>query len=450
MGRLETARDNHITRWVLPTASRLLIEAACKDAPVRPLDEVAHIEMGQSPSGESCNQDGDGVLLIGGPADLGLKYPDATRWTNQPTKLCRQGDIIVCVRATIGEPRWSDGVYCLGRGVAGIRPLSSDIDSRFLFRIIEGNEDWLRSQGTGTTFKTISKVHLARIKVPIIPKDEQQQISSFLQWIEDNSGNHPDFSAAPPLPLRVSEQQRIVAKIEALAAKIREAENLRQLVKWEQGRLFGSLIEQIVINELVGTPKKKLIELVEKDRGISYGVVLTGSPHSEGIPTLRAGDLRMFHVRLDNVKLIDPEIEIKYKRTRLLGNEVLLRIRGGIGEVALCPNEIIGGNVSREIAVIPVIDSIIPRFIMYLISSPSIQQMMIAKLRGTSYIGINLKDVRNLPIPVVSLDTQKAIIDRLDAMRSQLNMLSHLQAQTAAELDALLPAILDRAFKGEL
>ena len=187
MGRLVTARDNHITRWVLPTASRLLIEAACKDAPIRHLDEVVHIEMGQSPSGESCNQDGDGVLLIGGPADLGLKFPNATRWTNQPTKLCRDGDIIICVRATIGEPRWADGIYCLGRGVAGLRPLDSKLDSRFLFRIVEGNEDWLRSQGTGTTFKTISKVHLARIKVPIIPKHEQKQISSFLDWLEDNS-----------------------------------------------------------------------------------------------------------------------------------------------------------------------------------------------------------------------------------------------------------------------
>ena len=150
--------------------------------------------MGQSPSGESCNQDGDGVLLIGGPADLGLKFPNATRWTNQPTKLCRNGDIVICVRATIGEPRWADGIYCLGRGVAGLRPLDSKLDSRFLFRIVEGNEDWLRSQGTGTTFKTISKVHLAKIKVPIIPRHEQEQIGSFLDWLEDNPGKRPDFN----------------------------------------------------------------------------------------------------------------------------------------------------------------------------------------------------------------------------------------------------------------
>lgn len=127
MARLANARNNHMTRWVIPVAKRLLIEEACKNAPTRPLGEVAHIEMGQSPDGDSCNDDGDGVPLIGGPADLGTEFPQTARWTNFPTKLCRSGDIIVCVRATIGEPRWADGIYCLGRGVAGIRPVDKNL-----------------------------------------------------------------------------------------------------------------------------------------------------------------------------------------------------------------------------------------------------------------------------------------------------------------------------------
>src|SRR5439155_4277997 len=101
-------------------ASRLFIESLSKGVPTRPLETVAVIEMGQSPDGDSCNENGEGVPLIGGPADLGLVYPQTSRWTSAPTKLSERGDIIVCVRATIGEPRWADGVYCLGRGVAGI------------------------------------------------------------------------------------------------------------------------------------------------------------------------------------------------------------------------------------------------------------------------------------------------------------------------------------------
>src|SRR5690349_11317754 len=125
MARLTNARNSHITRWVLPSATRLFLDAAAKGVPTKPLDEVAHIEMGQSPLGDRCNNQHDGVPLIGGPADLGLVFPDISRWTTAPTKLCESGDIIVCVRATIGEPRWADGVYCLGRGVAGIRPLNT-------------------------------------------------------------------------------------------------------------------------------------------------------------------------------------------------------------------------------------------------------------------------------------------------------------------------------------
>src|SRR5581483_7696847 len=128
MARLTNARNNHITRWIIPAARKLLIDALCSNMPTKPLEEIADIEMGQSPSGESCNDNNDGIPLIGGPADLGLVFPQTTRWTNAPTKLCQPGDIIVCVRATIGEPRWADAVYCLGRGVAGIRPTDPNFD----------------------------------------------------------------------------------------------------------------------------------------------------------------------------------------------------------------------------------------------------------------------------------------------------------------------------------
>jgi type I restriction enzyme S subunit len=172
MGRLTNARRSHIERWVVPAARKLLIDAAARLGASRPLEGLAEIEMGQSPPGESCNTNQQGAPLIGGPADLGLIYPNAGRWTSAPTKQCRPGDIIVCVRATIGEPRWADKVYCLGRGVAAARPRDSSLDARFLFHVIEGNEKSLREKGTGTTFKTISKQHLASIPIPIIPLNQ--------------------------------------------------------------------------------------------------------------------------------------------------------------------------------------------------------------------------------------------------------------------------------------
>ena len=153
---------------------------------------------------------------------------------------------------------------------------------------------------------------------------------------------------------------------------------------------------------------------------------------------------------LDGVKRIDPNIEAKYRRTRLRGNEVLLRIRGGLGEVAVCPKEMIGGNVSREIAVIPVMDYLDPYYLMYALAAPSSQDLMKSKVRGTCYIGINLKDVGRLPIPVPPITEQRGIVAYFDGLRAQLDTLMQVQSEVTNELEALMPSILDKAFKGEL
>jgi type I restriction enzyme S subunit len=62
----------------------------------------------------------------------------------------------------------------------------------------------------------------------------------------------------------------------------------------------------------------------------------------------------------------------------------------------------------------------------------------------------NLNDLRKVPIPLPPLGEQRRIVAELDALQAEVDALKRLQAETATELDALLPAILDRAFKGEL
>jgi type I restriction enzyme, S subunit len=450
MGRLVTARDNHITRWVLPTASRLLIEAACKDAPIRHLDEVVHIEMGQSPSGESCNQDGDGVLLIGGQADLGLKFPNATRWTNQPTKLCRNGDIVICVRATIGEPRWADGIYCLGRGVAGLRPLDSKLDSRFLFRIVEGDEDWLRSQGTGTTFKTISKVHLARIKVPIIPKHEQEQIGSFLDWLEENPGKRPDFNFAPPLPESLSEQRRLVAKIEALAAKIEDASGLRSAVTDLSDSLLK--ISSKTFFKANNGPTGSLVDIalrITKGESPSW----QGFSYQESGPVfIRSENVLWGKLDLSRPVHIPQAFHTKLSRSQLNDGDVLINLVGAsIGRACIVPSGIGSANINQAVAVISPNKELLDNnyLLSFLLSQPT-QEILHGGKVETARPNISLADLRKLQISLPPLDEQHRIVAYLDALQAQVDALKKLQTQTAAELDALLPAILDRAFNGEL
>lgn len=69
---------------------------------------------------------------------------------------------------------------------------------------------------------------------------------------------------------------------------------------------------------------------------------------------------------------------------------------------------------------------------------------------GQGKPGLNLTNIRMLSLPFPSLAEQRRVVAELDALQAEVDALKRLQFETAAELDALLPAILDKAFKGEL
>jgi type I restriction enzyme S subunit len=135
---------------------------------VKQLNEVATITMGFSPKGDTYNEDGQGMPLINGPVEFGEKFAKRVKWTTAPTKTCKDGDLIVCVRgSTTGKYVKSDGVYCLGRGVCA---LSSSyqcfVDQLFLHQL-----PILLNQTGGSTFPSWTGPQLKSHPVLIPPID---------------------------------------------------------------------------------------------------------------------------------------------------------------------------------------------------------------------------------------------------------------------------------------
>ena len=455
MARLANARNNHMTRWVIPAAKRLLIGEACKTALTQPLSEVAHIEMGQSPVGESSNDNGDGIPLIGGPADLGLEFPQATRWTNAPTKLCELGDIIVCVRATIGEPRWANGVYCLGRGVAGIRPIDKNLLPKFLFFIIEGNEQMLRSMGTGTTFKTISKQHLASIQVPMIPIEEQEIIVSFLAWLEQNNNTRPNFLEAPGLPGSLTNQRWVVARIEELAAKIEEARGLRREIASTINAVYAS-ISSTLVDPYSGSWQR------EKVSDVILSIDAGWSPQCEDHPATdhEWGVLKTTAVQWGEFRPYEnkalPRIFVPKPELSIASGDVLVTRAGPrkrVGVVASVTETQKYLMISDKlIRLKPDLSKIESRFLEISLSTSFSQEYLVKRKTGLADAQVNISQAILLSTPIAypSLSEQRQIINYLDKVKEKLDSLKQLQSETSAELDALLPSILNKAFKGEL
>lgn len=147
--------------------------------PMVKLGDVCSITMGQAPKGSSYNEKGEGIALIAGAGDFGATTPEPKKFTTEASKISIIDDIILCIRATIGDINWSNNEYCLGRGVAGLR-VSNKLDKNYLWYFIVANKEQLASKGTGSTFKQVSRAIISDWEIPLSPLAEQKRIAAIL------------------------------------------------------------------------------------------------------------------------------------------------------------------------------------------------------------------------------------------------------------------------------
>jgi len=145
--------------------------------------EVAVIVMGQSPPSSTYNKKGIGLLFLQGNADFGVIYPSPQLYTSKPVKIAEKNDILISVRAPVGEINIAPFKCCIGRGLAAVRPNSKKLDFKFVFYYLKHMAKLF--VGRGSTFKAIKKKDLAVFLIPIPPLPEQQKIAEILSSVDD-------------------------------------------------------------------------------------------------------------------------------------------------------------------------------------------------------------------------------------------------------------------------
>ncbi|WP_394659253.1 restriction endonuclease subunit S [uncultured Novosphingobium sp.] len=187
-------------------------------------------------------------------------------------------------------------------------------------------------------------------------------------------------------------------------------------------------------------------ELLDPSRDISYGVIKLGpEPAVGGVPTLRCSDVKPGFLDLSSVRNVAPEIEEEYVRTRLVGGEIVINIRGTLGGVSTVPSELSGYNVAREVAVIPVSEKISNNYIVYAMLSPYFWNHILENLRGIAYKGLNLSILRELPIPLPPLAEQHRIVSKVDELMALCDALKARLSDAAETRRHLADAIVDQA-----
>ena len=289
------------------------------------------------------------------------------------------GDILISWSASLGVFEWHGGDAVLNQHIFKVVFNKMDIDKKFFIHQLKMLLERFASEAHGATMK-----HLTR----------------------------PVFNALPFYAPSLSRQQEIASILERLSNLI--AINQQRLSKLDQ-LVKSRFIEMFGKKEF---SKRILIDLIEPDAGLSYGIVQPGDDGTGDMGVLRPIDLVDGGIATDSIKYIDRSIGDGYKRTELTGKEILISVRGTTGITAITDSRFAGMNVTRGIAVIRFnTDKVNPVFLNAAINEPASQTFIQEHTRGATLKQINLSDLRQLPITLPPLELQNefaAFIEQLD------------------------------------
>jgi len=132
------------------------------------LEEVAKITMGQSPPSISYNFNGDGLPFFQGSKEFGWRKPTIEKWCNDPKRLAEKGDILISVRAPVGDMNIASAKSCIGRGLASVR--GKAVPTSVLYYALKNGIQKIQNLASGgSVFDSLNKKALSEVIITIPP-----------------------------------------------------------------------------------------------------------------------------------------------------------------------------------------------------------------------------------------------------------------------------------------
>lgn len=363
------------------------------------------------------------------------------------------------------------GVYSFGRGLLARSPLL----------------------GTDTTYKVFHRLHtdqfvlsqlkawegaLARVSVtfdgwylspqfPTFRADANRLDIAFLEWYcrqaivweqlrssargmgaRRDSVTPAQFLRLPiPLP-PLDEQRRIVARIEALAARIAEARGLRQAAMAEAGALWAAGASSL-LDAQRGAANMPLGDIVSVQGG--------GTP-SKSNPLFWVGDIPWVSPKdMKSRRICDShdhisEDAVAWSTTRLLEPGTVLIVTRGMILAHTVPVAVLEmpATINQDMKALTARDGVVPEYLCGVLWALNHELLQHVERSSHDTRKLETSKLLDFEIPVPDLATQAKLIASFDDLQRQVEALLSRQSETGAELDLLLPSLLDKAFRGEL
>ncbi len=382
-------------------------------------EQVCKLIMGQSPKSDTYNSDGLGMPFFQGKTEFGEMYPTVSKYCTAPKKIAKIGDILLSVRAPVGPTNIANIECCIGRGLGAIRPNIDNTLTNYLLYFFRNFELDISQKGKGSTFSAITKKELENTDIPL-----------------------------PTL----QEQQKIVAKLDALFEKIDKSIALHQKSIDEADVFMGSVLNE-VFGELEEKYEKRKISDISTVKGgkrlpKGYKLLDKKTPY----PYLRVTDFKYTGtVSKEKLLYLSEEVHQMIKRYTISTDDLYITNVGNtIGKSGIIPFDLNGANLTENAVKLVYKDkeNILNKFVYYFTTSSIFITQMENATKQMAIPKLAIMRLEEITISLPPLKIQQKTVTYLDSISQKVEKLKQVQKEEMENLKSLKASILDRAFRG--
>ena len=369
--------------------------------PTKKLEEIAEVIMGQSPPSSSYNERGEGLPFFQGKAEFGEIYPTPIKYCSSPNRIAEANDILISVRAPVGNINIAREKSCIGRGLGALRARKNILNQMFLFYFMKKNENNWSRLSTGSTFSAIKGSILKNYKIPLPPLNIQKQIVERLD--------------------KIAEAQKLndglIQKSDELFQSLFYNEYEAKSNQWSSKKLEGvcEKIEQVQPKKIFEKEFSYIdIASIDEERVIRAQITSVGKAPSRARKVVKTGDT------------------------------IFSTVRPYLKHIAYIPGMLNNSIASTGFCVIrPNPDLADPLFINYIVESDHFVKKVLPFQRGANYPAVSDKNVYGIKVSLPPLKIQKQIAAKLSAAQDYK---TQLLAQKS-KLKELFDSALSKSFK---
>lgn len=364
------------------------------------------------------------------------------------------------------------GIYCFGRGIFHKTPRTGfEVGDKDLFLLKEGDfilQVTFAWEGAVAIVSRAEDGMYGSTRYPSFRVNESRCISQFLLlYFKTAKGLQQLVNICPgsagrnrvlsikripeilvPLP-PLSEQRKIVARIEEMAAKVDDARALRQQAANEGEVLLVAGARRVFKSSMASNWGR--VSLEDCCEAIIDYRGRTPPTAEEGIPHLTSANIKNGNIHWKTSKYVTQETYTSYMTRGIpKPGDVIFTMEAPLGEAAVIPDDRRFSLAQRTLLLRPNRTLVEPQFFARVLTSPDVREAIYAQATGTTVKGIASKRLKHISLPIPPISRQSEIVAYLDKLQAQIEAMLELQSETTDQLDSLMPSILDKAFRGEL